>query len=120
MSSKRKKAYIKEFLICCLESSSLYEFYEYANIEFVNFEYLFNITIYLINNDIIICYDADGLLTSQEAYEYLKVEENWKKIMGHGELVLVEKIGFKYFNERVYETEIENGIFPNFEMKNWI
>ena len=44
-------------------------------------------------------------------------EENWKKIIGHGELVLVEESGFRYFNERIYEIEIDNSDFPNFKMK---
>ena len=76
MSNKRKKKYIKEFLICCLESSSLYEFYMHVDTELSSFKDLFNITIYLINNDIVICYDAEGLLSSQKAYEYLRIEEN--------------------------------------------
>jgi hypothetical protein len=115
--NKRKKEYIKEFLICCLESSSLYEFYTYTDTELSSFKDLFNIIIYLINKGIVICYDEEGLLSSQKAYEYLKIEENWKKIIEHGELVLVEEPGFRYFNKQIYETEIDNGDFPNFKMK---
>ena len=117
MSNKRKKEYIKEFLICCLESSSLYEFYIHADTELSSFKDLCNIAIYLINKGIVICYDAEGLLSSQKAHEYLEIEENWKKIIGHGELVLVEEPGIRYFNEQIYETEIDNGDFPNFKMK---
>ena len=117
MSNKRKKEYIKEFLICCLESSSLYEFYIHADTELSSFKDLCNITIYLINKGIVICYDAEGLLSSQKAHEYLEIEENWKKIIGHGELILVDESGFRYFNERIYETEIDNSDFPNFKMK---
>ena len=60
MSNKRKKEYIKEFLICCLESFSLYEFYIHADTELSIFKVLFNITVRLINKGIVISYDAEG------------------------------------------------------------
>lgn len=106
-----------EFLICSLESSALYEFYGHIGIELLNFESLFNISSYLIKRGVVVCYSKNDLLAYSETQKYLKIEKNWKEIVNHGELVLLEVPGFEYFNEKIYECEIDNGSFPDFELK---
>ncbi len=111
-----KKLYVKDFLIWCLESATLNEYYEHIG-EFVGkFEDLVEISMYLIRKGIVICYNKDSLLSTFEAEKFLSNEENWKEIPNHNELVLLEKPGFDYYNNKIYEVEIDNGIFPDFEI----
>ena len=114
---EEKAKYIREFLICCLESSTLDEYYNYhIGIFIKDFKSLYTITMYFIRKQIIICYNKDTLLSINEAEKFLSSEENWKDIPNYNELVLIEDSGFDYYNNKRYYEEIDNGIFPNFEV----
>lgn len=95
-----------------MEFSSLYEFYIHADTELSSFKVLFNITIRLINKVILISYDAEGLLSSQKAHEYLEIEENWSETDLDYQVVLTEK-GLNYLNKVFYE-KIDSKSFPEF------
>ena len=114
---EQKAKYIREFLICCLESSTLDEYYHYHIGTFIkNFESLYVITMYFIRKQIIICYNKDTLLSVDEAQTFLSIEKNWKEVPNYNELVLPENSGFDYYNNQRYYEEIDNGLFPDFDI----
>ena len=114
--NENKEVYIKDFLILCLESTTLNEYYQDIGCFIENFEDLYTVTVYLIKRGIIVCYNKDKLLSSLEAGIFLLNENNWKEIPNHNELVLLENSGFDYYNKKIYENEIKEDIFPNFKV----
>ena len=112
--SYNKFEYIREFLISAVESSTLDEFYLDVNTILKEFKTLVTVANYFINKEIIECYNKNDKLTINEAIEFLKIEENWAEFPNHNEIVLTDK-GVRYYNDKIYEKEIDNGEFPYFE-----
>ena len=114
---EEKAKYIREFLICCLESSALDEYYNYHIGTFIkDFNSLYIITMYFIKEKIIVCYEKDTILSIEETEKFLSMEKNWKATPNYNELVLQEDAGFDYYNNKRYYDEMDNGVFPDFEV----
>ena len=106
-----KKEYMKSFLISIAEEESLYWLYknEVEN-QFISLLDLKKIIFYLLNKNIMQLNSYEN-----DVKRILENPNNWKD-RSQKYITNLTKVGFDYFENKRYYEEIDNGIFPNFEM----